>query len=63
MGADNKGAARVDGREEGVAVFEAVLEVLEGLVEFVEEPFQLSALWRGCRRGQPWSAWARDLWE
>jgi hypothetical protein len=38
MGADDEGAARVDGGEEGVAVLQAVLEVLEGLLELVEEP-------------------------
>lgn len=54
--ADDEGATWVDRGEEGVAVLQAVLEVLEGLVELVEEPFKLSALWRDRGLGQLWSA-------
>lgn len=36
---DDEGTARVDGSEEGIAVLQAGLEALQGLMEFVEEPF------------------------
>lgn len=39
MSADDEGATGVDRGEQGVAVFEATLEVLEGLMQLVQEPF------------------------
>ena len=63
MAADDKGATRIHGGEEGVTVLKTVLEVLEGFVEFVEKPLQLSPLWLDRRKGQLWSAWTTYLWE
>jgi len=50
--AEDEGAARVDGGEEGVAVFEAVLEVYEGFAQLGEEPVKLPFLRSGRGGGQ-----------
>ena len=42
--ADDEGATGVDRCKKSVAVFEAALEALEGLMQLVQEPFQLSPL-------------------
>jgi hypothetical protein len=36
----------VDGREERIAILEAMLQVDQGLVELVDEPVELAFLWR-----------------
>jgi hypothetical protein len=46
--AEHKGTARVDWGEERIAVFEAVLEVDEGLVELLEEPVEFALLEASC---------------
>lgn len=39
MSADDEGATGVDGGQKCIAVFEPTLEVLEGLMQLVQEPF------------------------
>lgn len=57
--ANDEGATGIDRSKKRVAIFQAALEVLEGLVQLVQEPFQLSSLDGGrCQ----WSG-ARELWE
>lgn len=55
--ADDEGATGIDRSKKSVAVFEAALEVLEGLMQLIQEPFQLSSLDGG---GCQWSG-AREL--
>lgn len=43
-GAEHQRAARVDGREEGIAVFEPMLEVYERFVQLREEPVEFALL-------------------
>lgn len=48
--AEHKRAARVDGRKQRIAVFEAVFEVGEGFAEFLDEPVEFAFLFWWCKR-------------
>lgn len=43
--AEHQGAPLVDWRKQRIAVFEAVLQVGEGLVKLVDEPVEFASLW------------------